>query len=114
MYGIPRSQVAQPGQAIPGSRGKHVVAVQSAVPLIADLCINFDLPTSKELHMRRVSRVLGPAEAAPRVCALVHVVVAGQMAEFRALEKFTNAAIQEMPVHAGDILLPDRMGGSMA
>ena len=77
--------------------------VQRALPLNADLLINVDLPASKELHFRRGAAVLGPTDR--RVCATVHFVVAGQTAQFRALEKFTNAAIQEMPVHAADILL---------
>ena len=148
--------------------------VQRAKPLHAQLLINYDLPASRELHLRRIGAVLGapsgsapthtsggrsganaqsgqstatrpgttrdaasadqavsgaaptsadgqqhacavPAAArpqpddaaqgaAPRRTSTIHFVVAGQMAQFRALEKFTHAAIHEMPVHAADIL----------
>ena len=36
--------------------------------------------------------------------AVIHFVVAGQMAAFRALEKVAGGPLHEMPVHAADIL----------
>lgn len=148
----------------------------------AQLLINYDLPASRELHMRRIAAILGATQsgshshshnqaaapdnggssaanapvatppilsggvahdagtldaAAPsssatpsnasaqqgalrssshaptskgdeasaaRSTSTIHFIVAGQMAQFRALERFTHAAIHEMPVHAADIL----------
>lgn len=75
--------------------------MQDTEPVGARLLVNVDLPTSKECHGRRVATLLGHST---QVRAIVHFVVAGQVAEFRAVENFTSAAIQEMPVHAADIL----------
>lgn len=79
--------------------------LQRAVPIGGHLLINYDLPFSKEHHLRRIACILGTSSDAGRACATIHFVVAGQMAQFRALEKFTNSAIHEMPVHAADVLL---------
>ena len=79
--------------------------VQRAIPLGAHLLINYDLPFSKEHHMRRITSILGDLSGPGELMSTIHFVVAGQMAQFRSLEKFTNAAIHEMPVHAADILM---------
>lgn len=80
---------------------------QHAQPITAHLLVNYDLPTSREHHQRRIASIIGPSPAtsgghAQR--AMIHFVVAGQMAAFRALEVFSGSSIREMPVHAADIL----------
>lgn len=51
-----------------------------------------------------MAAVLGGDAGGARTAA-IHFVVAGQIAQFRALERFTHAAIFEMPVHAAEVLL---------
>lgn len=78
----------------------------ASLPLDARLLINLDLPASKEGHHSRITGALGGGdESAPRRRAVIHFVVAGQVAQFRRLEKLSNAAIHEMPIHAADILV---------
>ena len=50
--------------------------VQGATPLNAQLLINYDLPTNKERHSRRMAAVLGGDGGAARTAA-IHFVVAG-------------------------------------
>jgi hypothetical protein len=78
--------------------------MQDTLPIAAQLLINYDLPASKELHLRRIACMLGSGDSCPGQTAIIHFVVAGQMAQFRALEKFANTAIHEMPVHAAEVL----------
>lgn len=79
--------------------------VQHVLPLRAQLLINYDLPTSREQHQRRMATVLGSIdEGNTDPLAVIHFVVAGQMAAFRALEKVAGGPLHEMPVHAADIL----------
>eukprot|EP00892_Ulva_mutabilis_P007819 jgi/Ulvmu1/5409/UM022_0204.1 len=78
---------------------KHVL------PLKAQLLVNYDLPTSRDQHQRRMATILGSTEDnSPEPLAAIHFVVAGQMAAFRALEKVAGGPLYEMPVHAADIL----------
>lgn len=81
------------------------LTVQHVLPLGAQLLVNYDLPTSRDQHQRRMATILGTADddnSAP--LAAIHFVVAGQMAAFRALEKVAGGPLHEMPVHAADIL----------
>lgn len=68
------------------------------------MVINYDLPSTKEEHNRRLTKGIGNISTEHPTGAAIHFVVAGQMATFRALEKLANAPIHEMPVHAADIL----------
>jgi hypothetical protein len=78
-------------------------ALQHAVPIQADMLINYDLPTTKDHHYRRIASIIGSPGTEGK-CATIHFVVAGQLSSFRAVENFSGGAIAEMPVHAGDIL----------
>jgi superfamily II DNA/RNA helicase len=80
--------------------------MQHVLPLRARLLVNYDLPTSKEEHNRRLATILGGSGADFAQGAAIHFVVAGQIGTFRSLEKMANAAIHEMPVHAAEILGP--------
>jgi hypothetical protein len=82
-----------------------MVLAQDTLPITAQLLINYDLPATKEIHLRRITCMLGSGDSSPWRTAIIHFVVAGQMAQFRSLEKFANTPIHEMPVHAADVLL---------
>uniref|UniRef100_A0A6T8U2J1 Helicase C-terminal domain-containing protein n=1 Tax=Chlamydomonas leiostraca TaxID=1034604 RepID=A0A6T8U2J1_9CHLO len=75
------------------------------LPLGASLLIQYDMPHKKEVLARRMSSVFGGGRdrrgAAP---ITIHFVVAGEAAQFRAVEKYTAPAmIAEMPVHVADV-----------
>lgn len=79
--------------------------MQHVLPLGAQLLVNYDLPASRDQHQRRMAAILGSTDETSVVpLAVIHFVVAGQMAAFRALEKVAGGPLHEMPVHAADIL----------
>jgi hypothetical protein len=57
------------------------------------------------VQQRRVSAVMGGSrERRGRSNVVIDFVVAGELPLFRAVEDFSTAPIQEMPVHAPDVL----------
>ena len=38
-----------------------------------------------------------------RPCVIIDIVVAGETAQFRAMEKFCGGAISELPLHVQDV-----------
>ena len=75
------------------------------LPLTPSLLINYDLPAKKDIHLRRITNVVGSRAHAPGQRIVVHFAVAGQLEQFRAVEEFSgDRQILEMPVHVSDIL----------
>lgn len=59
----------------------------------------------QEVYQRRVSSIFGASKQRRRGGrgVVVDFVVAGQLAAFRARERFSSQPIHEMPVHVPDI-----------
>ncbi|PSC73642.1 eukaryotic initiation factor 4A [Micractinium conductrix] len=79
------------------------VLPKELLPLSPTLLVSYDLPTRKDVYLRRVSHVLGSRSSAGGRRIAVNFAVAGQLAELRQVEEFSEKPIEEMPVHVSDI-----------
>jgi len=115
MEGIsPRQWEAAPGGRQRARRGAQVMALTdvclktSGKQLQAagvQLLVNFDMPTRKELYQRRLSCLPGAKGGrSARGGAVVHLVVAGEVAAFRTIETYTLGTIMHAPVEISEIL----------
>lgn len=74
------------------------------LPVGLSLLIEYELPSSKEMYLRRLSALVGGGkDRRSGRCCVVDMVEAGQAAAFRALEGFAAAPVLEMPVRVVDI-----------
>ncbi|GIL91088.1 hypothetical protein Vretimale_9503 [Volvox reticuliferus] len=77
------------------------------LPLGISLLVEFDLPPSKEVYMRRVSALFGSGkERRSQRCVVIDMVEAGAIGAFRNLESFAASPVMEMPVRVGDMFAP--------
>lgn len=79
---------------------------KEVLPLGLALLIHYDLPTRKDVLQRRISAVFGGGKERRGAVAgplMVCFVVAGQVGEFRALERFSGGPIMEVPLHVPDM-----------
>ena len=61
------------------------------------MLINYDIPTKKEQHMKRVSCISGSKGI------FIHFLVANEVGMLKPLETFTSQTIEEMPLVLSDI-----------
>mmetsp|Transcript_21790 Transcript_21790/g.38830 ORF Transcript_21790/g.38830 Transcript_21790/m.38830 type:complete len:237 (-) Transcript_21790:75-785(-) len=72
------------------------------------LLVNYDMPTRKELYHHRLACLLGAkGQRGGRGGSAIHMVVAGEVGEFRSIETYTPNAIMQVPVRISDILDAD-------
>ncbi|GJN20458.1 hypothetical protein PR202_gb07839 [Eleusine coracana subsp. coracana] len=74
------------------------LAAMAEAPLMAQVLINYELPTKKEAYLRRMSTCL----AADGI--VINMVVGGEVATLKALEEASSLLIAEMPIHVSEIL----------
>ncbi|MCL7051782.1 hypothetical protein MKW94_015430 [Papaver nudicaule] len=67
-------------------------------PVSARLLINFELPTKKEIYLRRMSACLASDGI------VINMVVGGEVVTLKNLEETSGLVIAEMPIHISEIL----------
>ncbi|KAL4439488.1 hypothetical protein ABPG77_008817 [Micractinium sp. CCAP 211/92] len=101
----PHGGRTQPMVAVLATTDAGLRAVpKELLPLSPTLLVSYDLPTRKDVYLRRVTAVLGSRSSAGGQRIAVNFAVAGQLDEFRQVEEFAEKPIEQMPVHVSDIL----------
>ena len=62
------------------------------------MVINYDIPTRKEQHLKRLSCISGPSKG-----IFINFLVANEVSMLKSLESYTSQAVQEMPLILSDI-----------
>ncbi|KAG2724450.1 hypothetical protein I3760_01G017300 [Carya illinoinensis] len=68
------------------------------LPISARVLINYELPTKKEIYMRRTTTCL----AADGI--VINMVVGGEVVTLKSIEESSNLVIAEMPISISEIL----------
>lgn len=103
------------GSGAAGGNGAHVLVVSDVglralegrgMPPPPPLLLHYDLPARKDVYTRRAAVANRARGWAGRPAIVVYFVVAGQVADFRAVEEHAGGggtAIAEMPVHVAEL-----------
>lgn len=77
-------------------------------PLGARSLINYDIPTKKEVYLRRISACLGHTPARPLSShsgsIVINVVVGGEALALKHLEEQCGILVEEMPINIAELL----------
>eukprot|EP00210_Caulerpa_lentillifera_P008821 g8417.t1 len=71
-----------------------------------DIAINYDLPHSKEMMVRRFGSLFGTNASQRCHCLVINFVVADAIEKFRNYEEMCEQTINVMPLHVADIFTP--------
>ncbi|KAL6526148.1 hypothetical protein OROMI_029788 [Orobanche minor] len=87
-------------------RKSHLIVVTDAclpllgseLPVCARILINYELPTKKEIYIRRTAACLSTDGI------VINIVVGGEEAILKTLEESSSLVIAEMPIHIFEII----------